>query len=137
MPFRIVTLVVLGFLATSVGCSQNSGPRFYPLTGKVTFNGEPVSTATLVLRDPAGQEKTCLAKVINGEISGESSPGEKIIEVTATRIAEGKTVPSADGIGKEQAIEQYIPEKYNVKSELKATISDKQPNQLMLDLTGP
>ncbi len=124
----------LFLLCTLVGCGAgDQGPKVYPVTGTVTFDGAPIPTATIVLKDPTGQDKSYLAKVVDGVISGESSSGEKKVEITATRIAEGKTVPSADGSGTEPAIEQYIPEKFNVNSTLTATI-EQGPTTLKFDL---
>ncbi|WP_437192937.1 hypothetical protein [Planctomicrobium sp. SH527] len=116
------------------GCgSGEQGPKVYPLTGTVTYDGTPIPSATIVLKDPTGQEKSYLAKVVDGVISGESSAGEKKVEITATRVAEGKTVPTADGSGTQPATEQYIPEKFNFKSTLTATI-ENGPTTLKFDL---
>ncbi len=119
-PFKSMLFVLLAVAFVS-GCSRDTGPVIYPVTGTVTLDGEPLPYATILLKDPDGQQKTYVAEVINGEIKGNATAGKKTVEITATR-PRGKMTQSPDGVGMAQEVEQYLPEKYNERSELTAEI---------------
>lgn len=121
-------------LALFAGCGGETGPRLYPVTGTVTLDGEPIPTATILLQDPSRQDKTYIALVKDGVVSGEATAGQKSLLVTAIRQAVGKTIPGADGTGEEPATEQYLPERYNLKTTLTTEITSPGPNVLDLKL---
>lgn len=120
-----------------VGCGKaDTGPQRYPITGTVTYDGQPLPTGTILLQDPNRAEKTYVATISEGIISGEATPGTKQLVVTAVRQATGKLEPSADGSGMEAATEQYLPERYNVKTELTTEIQPSRENVLTLELSS-
>lgn len=121
------SLLAVCSLLGVLGCGNGETPlQTYPLTGTVTLDGKPIPTASILLKDPIGQLRSCVATVQDGVIRGESTAGEKEVEITAYRIAEGKTIPGADGTGTEPATEQYLPAKYNSESTLTVTIAPKK-----------
>ncbi len=121
---------LLAFVSfTCMGCS---GDGKYPVTGTVTWEGEPippdqnghvtfmpVDTSIAPDSGPIGED---------GTFSFRSTPGEKKVEILISR-PEGEVVQSM-GMA---AQEQYIPRKYNEETELRATIV-KGENDLVFEL---
>lgn len=129
--------IVCPLILILAGCgSRDSSMKTYSVKGMVTLDGKPIPTASVLLKDPSGQLRTCVATVQEGVLKGESTAGEKSVEITAFRIAKGKTVPGADGTGTEPAMEQYLPEKYNSESTLTVTISPGGTTPLNFELTS-
>ncbi len=77
---------------------------------------------------PVGQ------RMIDGQVSGEATAGPKTLVVTAVRQSKDKLEPAADGQGMEPVTEQYLPDRYNVKSTLTAEIKPSGDNVLELVL---
>ncbi len=114
-------LVLLVPTLLLVGCAP-SGPPMYTVTGTVTFDGQPVAAGDILFRDATGQTRSYAGKIVNGEYSFESSPGSKIVEITAMRDVPGKVDTSNPG--EEVPLrEQYIPAAYNTETTLTADIS--------------
>jgi hypothetical protein len=114
-------LVLLVPTSLFVGCAP-SGPPMHTVTGTVTFDGQPVAVGDITFRDAAGQTRSYAGKIVNGAYSFESSPGSKIVEITAMREVPGKVDTSNPG--EEVPLrEQYIPASYNTETTLTADIS--------------
>ncbi len=109
------------------GCQTAAGPENQPVTGSVTFDGEPVAEGAIVFRDAAGQTRSCGGPIAGGKYSFEASPGSKKVEITAMREVPGK-MDTTSNPGEEVPLEeQYIPEKYNSESTLTAEVSGSDP----------
>lgn len=104
IPFAL-TLVLLA------GCN----PGVVNVSGKVTFNGEPVPEGDIVFR---GEEKAMAGKIKDGSYSMQAPAGKSTVEITAYRDT-GKIDRSNPG-EESPVLEMYIPEKYNSKSTLTA-----------------
>lgn len=108
------------------GCgSGDQGPRRAKLFGTVELDGEQLSNGKLLLlplESGAGQPSG--ADVVNGKYvvinKGGVIPGKYRVEITALR--ELPDVAPPDGV--DVATEQYIPEKFNGKSELTLTVAE-------------
>lgn len=124
-----LALLLFFALPLILGCG---GDGKYPVTGTVSWEGElipddhngyvtltPVDPSILPDAGPIGP---------NGEFSFRSTPGEKRVEILISR-PKGKVI-EAMGMA---AQEQYIPERYNEKTELTATIKEGM-NELKFDL---
>ena len=125
------TGVTLG-LALVLGCGP-SGPTTYTVTGRVTFDGQPVEEGEIIFRAADGASGSWEARIVGGSYSMEVTPGEKRVEITARRKVEGAS-PAASG---EPALsfESFIPERYNEKSELTANVTPSGPNTFNFALT--
>lgn len=114
----------------AIGCG---GDGKYPVVGQVTWEGAPIPDdhngfVTLTPTDP-GIAPDAGPIGPEGRFDFRASAGEKKVEIMITR-PEGKVV-KAMGMAPQV---QYIPERYNEKTELKTVIS-KSANQLQFDLT--
>ena len=132
MRFQLgaVSLLVGALLCVSAGCG-GKGPSTYPVTGTVTFNGTPLDQGQIVLMSADGHSTPTGGAIVDGKFALQSTPGEKTVEITATREA-GPVNPTMG----QAAREQYIPQKYNVESTLKATVVPAGANAFDFPLIG-
>lgn len=132
MPTRFAFIVLLLGCCSLSACGQPAGPARYPVSGKVTFNGEPVETGSIVFRDvdPKSDVAPDGGNIVKGNYSFQAQPGKKRVEILASRPIPGAAPiaradrPSAAPI----PVEQFIPPAYNAKSELTAEIEPKSNN---------
>ncbi|WP_207398547.1 hypothetical protein [Bremerella alba] len=68
--------------------------------------------------------------IVDGKFSGEVEPGERRIEISAFRPAQGGTP------GMDPGEENYIPAKYNTKSTLTANVAEGQANEFNFDVSS-
>jgi len=124
-PFLIVCLLSI----LSIGCS---GDGKYPVSGTVTWDGEPIPADHNghVTFMPVDASLTPDSGPIgaDGTFNFRASPGEKKVEIMISR-PKGEVI-EAMGMS---AQEQYIPRRYNEDTELRATIQ-KAKNPLTFDL---
>jgi hypothetical protein len=116
-------------LLALAGCGGDSIERTV-VKGKVTFDGQPLATGTILFvpeQGTVGAPVQC--KIENGEFSsaGQTSDkrgavvGPNKVEITAYKES-GKQIKNPDGVMEAEVI-QYIPAKYNTKTELIKSIS--------------
>lgn len=127
MHWKFLVLVTLLSSVSLLGCGEAKDP-VYKVTGKVTYDGTPIENGSIVFDPADGKGVSAMAGITNGEISGEVPEGEKILRINATR-----TLDKQDQYG-EPITESYIPEKYNLKSDLKETVSSSGENNFVIDL---
>ncbi len=126
VAFAIV--LCCGFVLVT-GCG---GDGKYPVSGKVTWEGEPIPDdqnghITFMPTDSSvGPDAGPIGP--GGSYSFRSSPGEKKVEILISR-PKGKVV-EAMGMS---AQEQYIPRKYNEETELIVDVK-AESNELSFDL---
>ncbi|WP_299460408.1 hypothetical protein [uncultured Gimesia sp.] len=135
LSFLLILACTAGAFA---GCGGGSeGPATYPVSGKVTFDGAPLTEGQIIFRDAAGKAASAAGKIENGEFSFQSTAGKKEVVITATREIPGKTVVGgAPDEPPVPAIEQYLPQNYNEKTTLEADVSGSGSNEFSFDLTG-
>ena len=135
--------LMLGVLVA--GCGGNSGPERATVSGKVTFDGEPVHQGSIAFI-PTGQTTgpTAGAVIEKGEYrtlaGGGPVLGSHRVEITAYRTGQRKEIPGAGGAttGPSGAsvvaeTDMYIPEQYNKVSTLTIDIKSGR-NQRDFDL---
>ena len=125
---RIFSLLVVLLLA-SFGC--DSGPRLYEITGKVTFDGVPVAKGDITLRPEKTSTAPQGAMIKDGSFVMKASEGKYKVEIISTRVVPGKKGPMG-----EDAIEEFIPQKYNTKTTLGAEVKTTGNNELIFELTS-
>lgn len=121
--------LLLALLAAAGGCGP-SGPATYPVSGTVTFNGEPLPDGyiTFFPDDPSvGPEGS---EIKNGEFSFRAREGAKTVKIEASRFV-GPLNPVMGLTPKEQ----YIPEKYNTSSTLTVEVTPDGDNTFNYELT--
>ena len=126
---RLTGLVLITLLA--LGCGSGNAGRA-SIAGKVTFDGQPIEMGQIVF-EPVGSGRLGIAQISKGAYSMPPeqgpTPGKYTVRVTAERPT-GKTaaaLPSSGGQAQTEVYEQYIPVKFNERSELSVEIG-AEPN---------
>lgn len=125
------SLFALTALAALLGCSNPDAGRA-SVSGKVTFDGEPVKTGQISF-DPQGQGRIGIAQIVDGAYQMPPqqgpTPGKYTVRITADRPSgkPSQTTPEVSGRPTGEAYEQYIPVKFNERSELTVEIG-AEPN---------
>ncbi|QDS96681.1 hypothetical protein FF011L_54930 [Roseimaritima multifibrata] len=114
-------------VAAILGCGS-SGPTTYPVTGNVTYKGEPIETGSVVFDPVGGAGISGMGGIQNGKLTAEVPAGEMIL-----RFSSMKSTDKKDEYG-ELITESLIPDKYNANSEIRKTISADGPNELDIKL---
>jgi len=123
----------MGFL---VGCGQSpTGPKLEKVTGKVTFKGEPVKEGDISVIPIGPGGSSAGGKIVDGQFQLEVTAGKKKVEITAMRDVPGKFREDNPG-EKMQVREQFIPAKYNAKSELELEVKSDASNEKTFDLSS-
>lgn len=131
--FCLILTCAAGFLFGCGGASD--APVTYPVSGKVTLDGQPLAQGNIIFRDAAEKTASAAGKIENGEFSFEAVAGKKAVVITATREVPGKTVVGgAPDEPPVPAIEQYLPATYNEKTTLEADVSDSGANEFTFEL---
>ena len=97
-----------------------------PVSGSVTFAGQPVADGEIAFRSADGATASWAGPIVAGRYALESTIGPKRVEVIAVRPKPGAK-PKASGEG--VINEMYIPDRYNLESELKADVTASGPNE--------
>ncbi len=105
-----------------LGCGP-SGPKTYTVTGTVKFNDQPLDKGQISFMPKDGKTAPTGGPIVNGQYTVQALPGEKKVEITATR-EEGAVDPV---MGKAKQV-QYIAEKFNVSTTLEANVTPEGPN---------
>lgn len=125
---RIFSFLFVLFFA-SFGC--DSGPRLYDITGKVSFDGVLVAKGDITLRPEKPTIAPQGAMIKDGSFQMKANEGKYKVEIISTRVVPGKKGPMG-----EDAIEEFIPEKYNTKTTLSAEVKSTGKNELLFELTS-
>ena len=124
-PPLLLAFISLAFL---LGCGGPDSGRA-SVSGKVTFDGEPVKAGQIAF-EPQGPGRMGIAQIVDGAYQMPPqqgpTPGKYTVRITADRPT-GKTAPDAGGRSGGETYEQYIPAKYNTRSELSVEIG-AEPN---------
>jgi hypothetical protein len=118
--WSLVVCSLAALLAT--GCSGDDGPKRFPLSGSVSFQGEPVAQGSIrfVPEDKAQQQEGAVIK--DGKYNAMLTEGKKQVVIEAFRPKkEDPNIPKRPGgvpLGGAQDTEMYIPEQYNAKTTL-------------------
>lgn len=123
-------------LATLVGTGCG-GPSPILLSGKVTFEGEPVSQGSISFVKEGGEGKGITgAPISNGKYQLDEKrdlqPGTYKVMISWQK-ATGKKVPEGEDGEMIDELLEIIPAKYNVKTELSETI-ERGTRELNYDL---
>ena len=142
-------LVILGFviLFFAAGCGDKF--KTYPVTGKVTYKGEPVAGATVSFNPKVeGQGDDGYARTDDngnyklqtqlGKPEGGTTPGEYYVRVSKTDLVPTgrKTTESTGTVSEEMRSVSALPEKYG--SALTSPLSfivEKKKNTYDIELT--
>lgn len=135
---RQLSVGCLSLLVVSLSGCGSDGPATYPVTGTITFDGQPVANGQIILFPLEEGLTPDAGPIKDGKFSFVAREGEKRVQIEATREIPGKTIPQPPPLtGTIPATEMYIPEVYNSQSKLKITVTDSKPdNQFDFELTA-
>lgn len=128
MPLVQLT-AICGLLAVTAGCSP-SGPETV-VVGTVTYLAEPVAEGIVCFVPADGvQGPSMRVAITNGhykaDVSGGLLPGSYRVEIIGYRKVQDKNDGEATANAAGFPLQQYIPEKYNVKTQLKLTVEQSR-----------
>jgi hypothetical protein len=118
---KYVQVLVLGCaLMALVGCS----PKTHSVSGTVTLDGSSLPDGYVAFV-PEGSGEGGGGEIKNGSYSAKLAPGKYKVEITASKMM--PLPPGQTGMdGAKEEVRQYIPDKYNVRTELRADVSGSQ-----------
>ena len=122
--WRLWPAPLLCCLAAVAGCGTG-GPKTVPVSGSVTFAGQPVADGEIAFRSADGAKASWAGPIVAGRYAIKSTVGPKRVEIIAVRPKPGAQ-PKASGEG--VINEMYIPARYNLESELTADVTAAGPN---------
>jgi hypothetical protein len=97
----------------------------YSVSGTVTYDGEPIPEGYIAFV-PEGPGRGGGGQITNGNYQVRAQAGKNRVEITAS-----KKMPlprDRTGMyGEKEEVRQYIPARYNTKTELKADITRSAP----------
>ncbi|MEW4562751.1 hypothetical protein AB1K70_09505 [Bremerella sp. JC770] len=127
-----LTASVLMSVVLMAGCTGNSGPAKYPVSGTVTYQGKPVENGAIILFPTnSGGGMQDGIKIVDGKFEGEATAGPKRVFIEAKR--EGPIVQGEFG-GEFVSEDWYIPPKYNERSTMTLEILPEENRGLVYDL---
>ena len=106
-------------------CGCDGGPKLYPVSGAVTFDGAPLPAGDILLipADPTlGAEP---GTIKDGKYELKARAGNKRVSISASKILPG----GAKGAGGEPVPEEYVPAKYNSDSKLTIEVTSSGDNK--------
>ena len=139
MNRRIVSVAVCGLaLLLLAGCSGTSGRQ--SLEGNVTLDGEPLPEGGISFRPlPGTRGPTAGGKISEGKFSVSPGKGTFVgtfrVEITASRKTGRKKLDPIMGDEVDEMV-QFIPERYNRQSELRAEVTAEGPNRFDFTLSS-
>ena len=127
------TLFALLTAATILGCGP-AGLNTRPVSGKVTFDGQPIAEGRIQFRAVEGDQRAFSGEIKNGQYTLQALAGKMKVEIIASRPVPGKFDESNPG-EKVPVGEMYIPARYNSQTELTAEVTTGK-NQFDFALTS-
>ncbi len=120
--------VLLGLTCTTAvllaGCGGE--PSTAEVSGTVTFDGQPLAEGQISFVPVAGGGKGGGGAITGGSYRVKTQPGKNKVQITASKMM--PLPPGEVGMdGAKEEVRQYIPEKYNAKSELTAEVPPSGP----------
>ncbi len=122
-----IGVLILG-IAGIVGCGRDDGPERVPVTGEVTIGGKPLPDGDIIFRQTTPEGFTDAGTIKDGKYEITAVVGKYTVEISAMREVPGtaKTLQTGE-TGSE--MEQFVPEKYNDKTILKAEVTESGENK--------
>ncbi|WP_254510138.1 hypothetical protein [Anatilimnocola floriformis] len=114
-------LVLMLALAFCTGCAKK-GPKFFPVSGTVTLDGQPLPEGTIHFKSTATGGLPESLPVKDGKFAGKAVEGACRVEVTAYR-----QIPIAGEMGG-SVQEPLIASRFNSLSTLTAEVKAAGPN---------
>jgi hypothetical protein len=128
MRFRAHDSLLAVLLAMLLlGCS--SKPSGSTVKGSVTLDGAPLADGVIHFVANDGSVPTAEAKVAAGQFEAAVPPGEKRVEIRAAKVVGKKKMYETADSPSVDIVEELLPRRYNVDSELKLTVGEGEQVQ--------
>jgi hypothetical protein len=131
--YALRSLLVLVACMLVLGCS--SKPAASTVKGNVTLDGTPLADGIVHFIAVDGGVPTAEARVTSGQFETAVPPGEKRVEIRAAKVVGKKKMYETADSPSVDIVEELLPRRYNVDSELKLTVGDGEQVQ-DFELTG-
>ena len=123
-------LALLLAILLAAGCGSDEVQR-YPVSGTVTFDGQPVPDGHIIFASPGGETTPDAGPIVDGQYAFDVQSGAKRVEIQASREVPGAPVDPAMGMAPRQ---EYIPPRYNTQSTLRAEVKPDGENEFNFEL---
>lgn len=136
MPLRLLSsrCPLFHFLLAATlltGCAGQQGPPTYPVSGEVTWEGEPLEKGRIIFEPlTADGTRPASGSIEQGQFSFQIEEGEKRVRVIAER-----EVGPADPVMGAPRRENFIPPRYNEESELQVEVTPEGENVYSFELS--
>jgi len=138
---RVMLLVPLVLLLSSLGCGSQSTNGRFPISGQVTLHGNPLETGTIEFETSDGSHRSG-ATIGGGKYSIPANqgllPGTYVVRLSAiesSQPAPAAGPPGPESMGAEQANRDLIPVEFNRESKLTHEAGAGKP--VTFDVTIP
>ena len=119
-------------LVATLVCGCSHGPKLYPVSGAVTFDGAPVAEGDILFLPVDTALAPEPGTIKDGKYALQAREGKKRVEIRASKIQPG----GAKGAGGEPVPEEYLPRIYNSESTLSAEVKSSGENKIDFPLAG-
>jgi hypothetical protein len=124
-------VIPLPTVLSASGCSKPGRPGYHTVTGRVTFDGQPLANGFVQFVPVDSKTSPESGRIANGLYRMESKAGKMSVHILSTRLT-GKMDPVMG-----TAIEEmFIPQRYNSKSELTAEVVADKANSIDFNLAS-
>jgi hypothetical protein len=120
----LLRLVVCSLIAVAClgGCSRSGGPA--EISGTVSYDGQPLKKGVITFVPANGSGPTAATTIVDGKYSLKVSPGEKLIRIEGYKVVGQRHYsPNNPNSPMVDMQEQFLPDRYNKKSELARKIT--------------
>lgn len=119
--------VALLAVAVLAGCSSEGTKG--TVEGTVTFNSQPLQEGLIRFVPIDGQSQPADATIAGGKFTANVPVGEVRVEITSPKVVGQVRMYNTPDSPTADKIEELIPPKYNVKSELKMKVAKGKTEQ--------
>lgn len=116
------------FCVVLAGC-QKAGPTVYSVEGTVTLDGAPLADGGIIMDPVDGVGPSASGTIRDGAFSMQTTAGKKRVEIHASR-----ETGEIDELSKTPIMQEIVPARYNVHTELTAAIAAEGGNRLTFEL---
>lgn len=117
------SLLLIAIAVTGCGSSDVG------VTGTVNLNGKPLEKGEIIFEAADGKSAPTSGTITNGKYELQTSPGAKKVKINASKPA-----GEIDPVMKTAPLISIIPEEYNTKSKLTATVTKGEKNVIDFNL---
>jgi hypothetical protein len=104
------------------GCGRSAGVT--AISGTVSYDGQPVKKGTIAFLPAESDGPTAAATIADGKYSAKVAPGKKLVRIEGYKvIGQHRYNPLNPKSRMVDTQEQFLPDRYNKKSELTRDIT--------------